>query len=70
MTVYPVAILSVGVAAAILDCLAREFRISMMLAFENKLPRPLNLLRWSSHRLLGSEPCWMTAEEKLEWRKS
>ena len=37
MLVYPVARMRVGVAAAILDCLDRGFRISMILAFENTL---------------------------------
>ena len=37
MTVYPVVRAYVGVLTANLDLLAREFRISMMPAFDNKL---------------------------------
>ena len=70
MSVYPVVYGCVGVVAAILDYLTREFPVSMMPVFEHKLSRPLKLLWWSSCHLLGVELCWMTVEEMLEWRKS
>ena len=53
-----------------LDCLAREFRILMMPAYQYKLTGLVKLLRWSSLHLLGSEPFSMNVEEKLECMKS
>ena len=73
MPVYPVACARVGVAVAILDCFAREFHISMMPAFENKLsdrqscfggPRAVTWA-WS---LVGESGGKVSVEEKLVFR--